>query len=384
MGFLTVQDAYEHLIDVYDGDGKSSPPVVRKLRRAVSESLREFGIIHDWNWLKRAIVFSTSPSYSTGTITYDSATRTVTLASGTWPSDADRGFLIVNFVPYRVLSRTSSTVIILDPAEAPSDDLAAGTEYEWVRVEYDLPVGVRDVSYIEDAETGTIPVRFGIDEGFRLLARSSGSVCYSGYSIVPGARGSGRKSVRFTEVNAASRTIRAMYEASVGEASEWELSSGTVSVSGRTATFSSSVLSDKHVGSVLRVAANGVALAPTSIYGRYDATTEEAITRPPDQEFVISEVTSATTALLGESGTTASGSGYTISSRIDVPHDPLWDFFLKMCEHKYDAINRVDSKIFRASKAGLEESKMIAMCADAQHLRKEYVPDRTRIRLVNE
>ena len=89
---------------------------------------------HSWSFLKPRIQVTISAPYSTGTIGI--ASGTVTLASGTWPTWAADGHLVVDGTGYAVASRTSSSVIVL---EDTSVSVTSGTEYELQRWQYTMP-----------------------------------------------------------------------------------------------------------------------------------------------------------------------------------------------------------------------------------------------------
>ena len=133
----TVSDALAHLRD-WAGVSVDAN-TVRMGWRAVRESVEELAAIRQWSYYRRRLRFATVATYSTGTVAYTHSTLTLTLTSGTWPDWAGRGTLIIDDVHYPVQSRTSTTVLILDPNHNPGANIAAGETYTLYRDSYTLP-----------------------------------------------------------------------------------------------------------------------------------------------------------------------------------------------------------------------------------------------------
>ncbi|MCP4511234.1 MAG: hypothetical protein GY826_33100, partial [Fuerstiella sp.] len=162
------------------------------------------------------------------------------------------------------------------------------------------------------------------------------------------------------------RELNYMYNVRHDNLSVQELSTGTVNVTGDIATFSNTILTDRCVGSVLRVATG--TLVPTSEYGRIERDllngTEEDVVRPGEYERIITAVTSTTTALLSSVGTTVANRGFTISSHIDVNYEGMRELFLRLAEEQYDIVTRAENVIQKRSRAIRIEAMRTAMAAD--------------------
>lgn len=89
---------------------------------------------HRWSFLLVKSTLLTVAPYETGTVTI--VDGVVTLASGTFPSWAAQGELVVDGGVYAVNTRDSGTQVTLHDT---SLDVDAGTTYSLVRVAYDLP-----------------------------------------------------------------------------------------------------------------------------------------------------------------------------------------------------------------------------------------------------
>lgn len=133
----TVSDALAHL---RDWTGVATDANIQRMAyRAIRDGLESLSSQHPWSYYTRRYRFSTEASYSTGTVAYTHSTLSLTLTTGTWPDWAGRGTVIIDDVHYPVQSRTSSSVVVLDPNVNPGDDVASGTSYELYLDVYQLP-----------------------------------------------------------------------------------------------------------------------------------------------------------------------------------------------------------------------------------------------------
>jgi hypothetical protein len=89
---------------------------------------------HVWSFLNPKELLTLNAPYSTGTI--EVAAGVVTLTTGTFPAWAAAGHLRIGTVLYSVATRTNDTEIVLDDTTVT---VAAGSSYELVRFEYELP-----------------------------------------------------------------------------------------------------------------------------------------------------------------------------------------------------------------------------------------------------
>jgi hypothetical protein len=89
---------------------------------------------HQWSFLRPTTTLTTNAPYSTGTVTI--VAGVATLASGTFPSWAADGELIIDGETYSVASRDSGTQVTLDNTSVAA---SAGTEYQLIAAVYTLP-----------------------------------------------------------------------------------------------------------------------------------------------------------------------------------------------------------------------------------------------------
>src|SRR5574338_846908 len=105
--FVTYKDLVDYCLDYAGGDVTVENR--RKARRAVQNAYRDMAKDHRWRYYLIIGRLATVEYYSTGTIAYDHTgganERQVTLTSGTWPSWAANGILVIDNVTYEVDSR---------------------------------------------------------------------------------------------------------------------------------------------------------------------------------------------------------------------------------------------------------------------------------------
>ncbi len=365
--YLTYRDAIDHLIDVYSLDGKDVQTVVRRLRRSVQEACNKLPAMHDWEFLQKTGMLTTSPQYSTGTVAYTSSTRFLTLTSGTWPDDAEFGDVIISNKRFMVARRNSSTVLTLDDAQCPDDDIASGTSYKWIRQRYTLPYFVGDIREVTDIQLLSLIRRIQVDDNFWYSEAWNITGSPSAWSMFPSRRRPGQWEFWLSSVPNDVRQYRYLYQTRWASNEVEELSTGTVSVTGDVATFSTSVLTSACAGAVLRI--SSTASAPTSQFGRYNSTTKVVDFNPPATEHIITQVNSGTEALLNIPVASAvTTKGYTVSSHINLNTEGMLEFFYRLCEYQYEIISRGDKKNVAFQNGLMIEALKSAMAADARNL----------------
>lgn len=135
---------------LYGGDGRYEdliPAEQDRVDRCVDDGLRQFynptsigdGRVHEWSFLRPTYDLTLNAAYTTGTVTI--VAGVVTLASGTWPSWAASGQLMVGGIDYSVNTRDSDSQVTLDDLTVTA---AAGTSYSLHQDDYDLPAGFSD------------------------------------------------------------------------------------------------------------------------------------------------------------------------------------------------------------------------------------------------
>lgn len=286
----------------------------------------------------------TVASYSTGTVDYDHTggtyERQLTLATGTWPTWATFGRVIIADVHYEVEDYKSSTVLTLREDSNPGADVAASTAYTIYRNAYPLPANFRRLGHLWDIDgQRSIPI---VDQQEQHDALVN---CYDTPDTPWQAslRGTGdyygATQLVFGPPPSAVLSYDLMYEVLPRPLKIDQYTAGTVTItSTTTATLTGGVWPASCVGSILRVAAT--ADSPTSLLGD----------NPYASQHVIKTRTSDTVAVLEEATTNVSGKGFSVSDPIDVEQGML-NAFMRMAEAEFcSAASRKDADA-RAAKA---------------------------------
>jgi len=146
MAYLTYFDLVESLITASYGGPQDAEQ--RDIRTAVHRAYAELTTINDWAYYSVHGRVITEAPYGTGTIT--SSGTAVTLTGGTWPSWAATGaYLRIGNEIARVASRTSGTVVVLDPTLSLKENVA-NEPYTLYRTVYALPDDFRNLDEPSD------------------------------------------------------------------------------------------------------------------------------------------------------------------------------------------------------------------------------------------
>lgn len=357
---LTFWDCVDHVLDQVVG-GDYSPRNMRQAVRAIQEAYAEIPMRRKWRYFYRPFTISTVASQTSSTITYTASTRSVTLASGTWPTDATKYAIYIDGERYTVATRSSSTVLILDEKDAPTSDIAAGTSYALSRDTYELPDTLREVVGFYDADAPGRPMAMvdpvDILHEQRVMRGTSQPLMYAVYRSEQYASA---MAIHFAPSPASARMYQgfglfwpqplSVFESSLGTVST---TSGSTAVTGTSTAFTSAM-----VGSVIRISASGSLKLPTDLQGEIDRNRLD----PYAYQGVVKSVTSTTALVLEqECSSTLSTSGYRISSRIDIEPGSMRNAFLRCCEARFATQERKESE---AREARYEKALAMAMIAD--------------------
>ena len=146
---LTFQDCYERAVAWLRAFGHDIEGAVtgtpELLRGTIIDSYETILNAYPWPVMEGWGRIHVEPMQEVGTVAYTSANRTLTISGASWPTWAEGAAVRIDNAIHQVQSRASSSQVILDEQLCPSDDLAAGTEYELFRLWYALP---RDFGYM--------------------------------------------------------------------------------------------------------------------------------------------------------------------------------------------------------------------------------------------
>lgn len=309
---LTSDDLVGQLLD-QSGGGAVDGLLQRKARRALQQGLLEVNAHRLWNYSRRQVVLNTNDQYSTGTISFDltggSSERLVTLSSGTWPSWAGQGWLLIDNKTYRVNQRLTGTTLTLAENSAPGADIAAGETYTLFEPSYRLPYDCASILTCWDMTSrvrlaGIAPVDYDERWGNQYEA---GTPDY--FSVFGDPWISGALRIGFYPVPADGRQIAYTYDRTQQPLRVWKYNTGTVTISASSTalTGNSTVFTSNMVGCVIRFGTTTT--EPTNLEG----------SSPYAEERVITAVTNGTTATLDEAVDSAyTAVKYYISDLVDV------------------------------------------------------------------
>ncbi len=358
---LTLFDAIDYTLDqVVAGD--QSTRSRRMAWYAVRDAYSEIPMRRDWRYYYRSITIQTVASQTSGTIAYTSPTRTVTLTSNTWPSDVTKYALYIAGRRYTIDTRTSSTAIVLKEGDAPTADIASGTGYVLTRDTYELPDSLRQVLYLHDTDA---PGRLlpcvepsDIEHEQRIMRNTSLPLMYGVYrselysSSLAIHFAPSPSSVRTYQAHAIfwPQPLKTLDYSGIGTVAT---TSGSATVTGTGTTFSSD-----HAGAVIRFSSTGNTALPTDIQGEVD---KNRLSPYAMQRVIKSYGTATSLTLEQDADTTLTGSGYRISSRIDIEPGAMRNAFLRCCEARFATQDRAGAQ---ERESRYEKALAMAMIAD--------------------
>lgn len=330
----TFQDVIEHLLDTCCGNDPSARNA-RAARRAIVECYREFPALSEWRYFQPRLRILTTASQTTGTIEYVHSTRTVTLTGATWPSDVLDYVLLIDQGRYEVITRTSSTAIVLDADLNPGQDVASGSSYELVKDTYALPDNFASLGRLQDVlhPDRLIKEQTLGEQVERYRLRTTAQPC--SYAITRHPRFKGGMALIFADPPNTARLYEAPYIARPRPLQTVLYNAGTVTTTADSTalTGSGTTFVAAHAGCVLRVSPDATNL-PTSVIGNTDNVFNPAALTRMVKTFT------GTTALVLEqvADVSLAGMKYTLSDPIDLEHGAMLTAFLRMTEWRFELL----------------------------------------------
>ena len=318
----TYQDVIDHLSD-WQG-GIADAKLLRNIKRAILTAYRDITNARLWSYYNQRGRVTTVADYDTGTIAYTHSTRAVTLTTGTWPSWAARGVLLIDDVEYQVYSRDSSSQITLSVNSNPGENVASGTSYSIYQDTYTLPVDFTEAGEFKDIENSRVLDMVTPDEWLGL--HNNGTTPSQPYAatIVQDPDYQGVMALRIFPPSDAVYRYDYMYRRMPRQLLTPQYNTGTVTTSTTTVTGTSTSFTSNMLGSVIRFSSS-TSTAPTGIPGANPFTAERIIT-----------AFGSTTSLTIDSALSAELTGvkYEISDPIDLEQGAMYSFFLRKCEYE--------------------------------------------------
>lgn len=333
----TYQDMVEHVLDLYDLDRTARN--LRAARRAVMTAYRDLPSLHRWSYLTRRVQVQTEASES-HTVVYDhtgGAYERQLTTTGTWPTNAALGRVLISNVVYDIESRKSSTVLTLTSSSNPGSDVAS-TSATWFRAVYPMPVRFTRGHRLMDPSTGwalmpVTPQQVSVELASLYTPGTPDRYCFHNASEYYGSM-----DVEFLPPPSTAKTYELMAELAPRPLVTEVYSTGTVSVTAGSSSLTSSgaTFSSLYAGAIIRFSSDSVNL-PTGPWGSIEPD-QDGNSNPYFAQRVITSVDSATTLTLDaavSSTTSLSGVKYTISDPIDIEPYAMMTLFHRMCEREF-------------------------------------------------
>lgn len=329
---LTYDDCVQHLTDVFDAVLANTVKLGRLARIAIDSVYRDLPYKYNWRYYQRRATFETVASYSTGTVSFDytggASERLVTLTTGTFPSWARFGRIIISDVAYRIATNPSSTTITLYEEDNPGEDVASGTSYTLYRNEYPFPADFRrNVQFWDTTDEREIPlVLFAESQRLQVGVDKTPDTPRCAYIRNTGDY-YGVWGLEFMPPPSAARTYDLSYEAKPRDLLTVSYSTGTVSTSSTTVTGSGTTFPVGCAGSVIRF---GVSASGTAVSNKFGSN-------PFTEQRVIVSRDSATQVTIDAAPTSAysAGTAYQISDPVDIHPGAMTTAFLRAIEAEF-------------------------------------------------
>jgi hypothetical protein len=309
---VTWKDLVDHAVDYLGADASSGAR--KDGRRASLAAIRELATAAEWSYYHARHRIQAPAPYSTGTVAYDheggTYDRQLTLTSGTWPSWAALGSVVIDNVAYDVATRVSDSVLTLLIDSNPGEDVDSGTSYSIYRDTFDLPCDFVSLG------TATVVNHAVVLQPEGASAWLDGQRVYRGpalprtYHIRGDPNYLGALAIVLFPYPDQAYTLDLLYRRRPKEPQTEEYTTGTVSGEAASATLTGSgtAWAARHEGAVLRVSSDRTTV-PTNTVGQ----------NPFLFERVVTEVTSATAATLDDVlDETVSGRKYVLSDLVDI------------------------------------------------------------------
>jgi hypothetical protein len=329
----TYSDLVAYVLDAHEIDRTGLNE--RRARAAVLKAYRDLPYRHDWSYYYRQRLLQTVASYSTGTCVYDhsggASERLITLTSGTFPSWAAFGRIIIDSVHYEVDTYESSTTLTLREDSNPGSDLSSSS-YELYRSAYPLPSDFRRLCRLWDVEQQRGVAMVDQHEQHTALQIFYDTPDTPWQATIRAVRDYyAQKHLVFGPPPSTIRTYDILYEAAPRQLSIDEYSAGTVVITAddATVTLTSGTFPTNCVGSVIRFSSS--ATPPSNHLGSLDNTDNPFV----EQGVIKSRTSSTAVELEAVASQSLSGVAYVISDPLDIAPGPMLTALMHAAEAEF-------------------------------------------------
>jgi hypothetical protein len=359
--FCDALDALDDYCAMHFGSGQRGSEIRRALLAAYDEVITAF----EWSFLKATGRLVVHAAQQDGTVSYDSATRILTLSGNTWPDWAANASLHLDDLTCDVEGLSDATHLVLDAIRNPGKDLTAvgyALFERWLPLPDDFlstegPMADDFYDFGQEISLSELEARhrYGGDTGeFRAFA------------IGPNPKGAGMALYidpmfeQDDSVDFEYRRRRRELRITGKEAAD---SAGTISTDGSTAVVGSGTLAvAAWQGAILRISAGTT--KPTDLAG----------VAPYAEEHVIDVVADATHWTLKSEPSVYQARPYRVSDPIDLERH-VWDFFL-CCAQRRLARKPEDRRLAEAER---QAAFFAARTADAAATPREVAGQAARL-----
>ena len=369
MNLTTYSDLTQHCID-YLG-GATDAENERAARRAVQMAYQDLPTRKRWSYYIQEGRLATVAPYTTGTVVFDYSggahERMLTLTTGTWPTWAARGVVLISSVYYQVASRVSDSIITLNQASNPGADVSS-TTYELYRDVFTLPCDFQSMGELVIVGESAILDQIHPNDWLKQQRIYHGSQRPRFYTITGDPDFFGSMALRLYPFPDAAYNLAYLYTRLPRALKFVEEATGTVSTTSgsTTVTGSGTAFTSAMVGSVIRFSNLGTGDKPT---GRSGAS-------PYHLERVISAYTSATSITVdSDPGETLTSVLYTVSDPADIEPGSMTTLLLRESERQARLLKRM--KPNGDEDMQYQQALHLAFEADSRHFSSRQVGQTT-------
>lgn len=281
------------------------------LKIAVKDAFTELCNRGNWRHFNRRVAFSTEATQNFTSATFDASDNTLTIASGSWPTNAALGEIVYGEKRYKVRSRNSNTELLLSSVTGPSANFT-GT-VTWMRCSYALPYLIKQIkSVMDELNYRELEYMSPVEMiRHRRMARTTAQAMR--YTVRASENYNGLAEIEISPVPSTATRIEIGMIVRPRPFSIFEVTGtdGAYSSGGTTFTSASSTFTSEHVGCVLRVSATST--VPKGKTQFDDNKPEYSI------QVMIEEVLSATSVRVSTAFSAAGSSkGFTVSDIVDI------------------------------------------------------------------
>lgn len=357
---FTYRDAIDHLRAFVGGLSQEADQ--ERARSAIQESYREVGQTRKWKYHQTLGSVPLDASYSTGTVTYVSSTRALTLATGSWPSWTKYGKVaITGYDPLYKVQSVSGAIATLDANFCPTANISTATAYTLIRTLYPLP---GDLLHMEDImdESYFWSRGYAVPDEIMRLEREFKTINQPFRWTIAAHPDLHGLALWIYGYPSAAESLHFMYQRRprplMLDGYALYSSQGTgvyASVATTTATLTGLTTQDDMVGAVFRLGrTSGTYTVPGGRAAYTNYATQRIVTAVPS---------SSTLTLDSAPDSTLSGNrGFAISDPVDLP-EYLWPAFLRGCE--YHMLMKVDASRAKLAYDFYREALRLALASDS-------------------